>query len=316
MRLFGLVVLIAALSAASAPGDDPIVYSLVPVSPLYALKKDDKVRVVVAEKTTTKLTVTKDKDAVTSETETEAQYDFTDTIKEATGNKATKLDRHYTKALIGTKDADGKVTKDTALEGKTLAVQKKGNQYEFNFTGSDFGKPEGAAKEALEAEFNKPDKDLRFALFPKVPVKTGDTWTINRGEWAQTHLAGPEVVVEWQAVKGQGKVGKAENRAKKDKDKKVYVEPDKYYGEIVADFEVPILRVHLGEKPDPATALKADKGSKVTGKIESKGMADGTLPQNTTVTLTFDVSGKMDGCDVKLVVTSTEKRTMELLPKK
>lgn len=306
MKLLAFAVLTLALAASSAVGDDfLLLYSKAPPP-----KKGEELKVTVETTTVTRLTVSSAAEkGLTTETELKSQFVYIEVVEDV-GQKF-RMKRRYEKALITRKNGDG-TSKDQTLEGKTLAIQKKGDSFEFTIKEGGFGKPDGHALAALEEEFSgKVEKDLRKEFFPNRSVKTKDTWPIVSGDWVKS-LGAPEVVLQTQLFTGLGTAKLTANKAKPPKDKEPR-EPDKPYGEIEVDFSVPILGMHLGEKPDVATALRAEKSSKLVGKIESKGMADGTLflPRETKVTLTYDLTGAIDGCDVKFHMTISEARKVE-----
>jgi hypothetical protein len=303
MRLCAVACMLAGVLAASA-ADEVLVHFPPPPGP----KPKDKVTVTAKGKTTTTLKVT-GKETLTTVTEIETHFVFTDTIEEVSEKRPTKLERHYEKATITTtsKTPAGEAKKDQALEGKTVAIQKKGRAYEFKI---DFlPVSEGAAKDMLDEEFNVSNWYLRTELFPKGQVK--NTWNLVSGAWVQS-LAGPEFTVNVNLFKGSGKVKVVENRTPKDKDGKP-MGKERIYAEIDVDLEVPITNMNWGEKSADSEKLsmKAEKGSKLTLSVESKGLTDGTLPQETIVTVTYAVRGKLDECEVELTVTTNETRKLE-----
>lgn len=311
MRLFVFVcVLAVAMTAASRGADEPVQFSITPP------RKGEEMKVTVRETTATKFTVVMSgKETVTEETQTK-EFVYTESVEDT--DKKLKVKRQYTIASTtktSPKDMKG-MTEDLPHKGQTVWIEgpkdpkDKKEKRTFRTGDSAVMDPDEKLRDMLDEEFNKGDQDFRKLLFPKGHVKTGYKWGIEPGAW-MVSLGAPELTVNVSDLRGVGgKLQKTENRAPKDKDGK-QIGKDKPYAEATVDFDLPITGANLGET---AKAFKLEKGSRLFVHIESKGMADGTAPQDTTTKITYVVKGSLDGHDVQLEVAVTEHRKHD--PKK
>ncbi len=247
----------------------------------------------IEDKTTTKTTFTVGGNEQSKDEVKTKSLVYIDEIIENPKNekKATKLKRTYEKAVLG---KGGNTTK-LPVEGKTVSIEKKDGKYSFAVDGQALT---GDALKLLEDEFNKPDqKDTREVMFPKMPVKPGDTWKIDSAEIVKAiGSSGP--VFEKEKVAASGTLVKA------------YKKDGKQYGVIDFVFEAPI--TGFGEK----SPLMVKEG-KLTMKLSGEGCIDGTAPSGSSTTkISLGVTGTTQGIDLKIGVESVESRTTEELPKK
>ena len=206
--------------------------------------------------------------------------------------RPTKLKRTFEKAVV----AQGRDSKlNLPVEGKTVLIEKKGEKYSFTVDGKGVT---GDALRILDDEFNRPGRgDVRDIMFPKKPVKPGESWKID-----------PEELIK--AIGEQGPTF--------DKDKvtatgtlvKAYKKDGQQFGVIEFSFEAPL--TGLGAK-NPVTV----KEGKMIMKLSGDGCIDGTVATGKSTTkMSLDLTGSTMGVDLKVAVENTEDRTVEALPKK
>src|SRR5262249_53264160 len=123
---------------------------------------------------------------------------FKETVVKLDDKKhATKLEREYAKA----EKTEGGRTEKTALDGKTVLIEKKDDKYVFTYKGG--GEVEGEAAEGLNKEFNKsPAEDLDKLLMPKDSVKPGGEWKIDMKAVATFFGASDEIDVDGDKATG------------------------------------------------------------------------------------------------------------------
>jgi hypothetical protein len=256
-----LVLLVAALAVLSGckenmeeggagAGDDP--------NTTYTLKvqegqQGDKRSVVRDEKSTFSL----GKDAFTTESRVEYTEELIDfPVGAAAPTRAT---RTYTAAKIT--DLQTQKLKPMSLEGKTLAIEKKGTEYRFTVEGKELGMAE---KPQLQMEFEG-GKTQFNKLMPTQPVKVGETWTVP-AEALRT-LNG-----------GAGAGGIDENKSKLTcKLARAYKQDGKQRG--VIEFEFDIVTAAAGDSG--AMKLAGSIDSVIDGSVEDyslKGTAKGSNP--------------------------------------
>jgi hypothetical protein len=270
MRRYGFGVALVALFAISAAAQDKDAVTIKIGHP----KTGQRAKVTVEETTTTKTIVNIQGMLQTQEEVKSKSLVYIDDIIDNPNNekRAAKLKRTYEKAVVGT----GKETKKLPIEGKTVLIEKMGDRYSFTFDGKGI---EGESLKLLEDEFNKPKKgDVRDAMFPKTPIKPGDTWKIPAEELAKLV--------------------------------KAYKKDGRQFGVVEVVIEAPI--TSLGEK----VPLMVKEGKMVV-KFTGEGCIDGSSPTGTTTgQMTFGVSGTAMGVEVKVVLEGIEKRTQQELPRK
>jgi hypothetical protein len=289
MRRFGFGFALAAVFAVSAAAQDKDAVTIKIAYP----QAGQRAKVTVEEKTTTKTVINIQGMLQTQEEVKSKSLVYTDDVIDNPKNekRAAKLKRTYEKAVIGT----GKDTKKLPIEGKTVLIEKKGDKYSFTIDGKAV---EGDSLKLLEEEFNRPKKgDVRDVMFPKTPVKPGDTWKIPPDELVK-ELGEEGLVLDKNKVTAGGTLVKA------------YKKDGKQFGVIEIVVEGPV--TSLGEKV-PLTL----KEGKMVVKFTGEGCIDGSSPTGTTnAQMTFGISGTAMGADIKVVVEGTEKRTQQELPKK
>ena len=289
MRRFGFGLALVGLFAVAAAAQDK---DAVTIKVSYP-QAGQRAKVTVEDKTTTKTTFTVGGNAQAKDDVKTKSLVYVDEIIENPKNekKATKLKRTYEKAVLG---KDGKDTQ-LPIEGKTVAIEKKDGKYSFTVDGAAVT---GESLKLLEDEFNKPDqKDTREVMFPKAPVKPGDTWKIEPAELIKAIGSGGPTF-DKDKVTASGTLVKA------------YKKDGKQYGVIDFVFDAPV--TGFGEK-SPLTV----KDGKMTMKLIGEGCIDGSAPTGSSTTkISLGVTGTAQGIDLKVAVEGLETRTMEELPKK
>lgn len=289
MTRLGLGFAMIALAAAAAAAQDGDAVAIKVAYP----RAGQRAKVTVEDRTSTKYDFTVMGKAQGKEEIKTKSLVYIDEIIENPKNekKATKLKRTYEKAVLGRDGNSGKLP----IEGKTIAIEKKDGKYQFALDGQPLT---GDSLKLLEDEFNKSDqKDTRDVMFPKMPVKPGETWTIPSEEMLKAiGTSGP--IFDKDKVAATGKLVKA------------YRKDGRQYGVMEFVFEGPLKG--LGEK-SPITV----KDGKMTLTMTGDGCIDGSAATGSSVSKTaLTMTGTTQGIELKIVVDGVEKRTMEELPKK
>jgi hypothetical protein len=260
----------------------------------YRPKVGDRVRVTDEDRTTTRSIVTTD-DKTDSKVEkrTKTVVYVSETLAVKAGDKKpTKLKRTYEKAE---ESKDGEVTK-LPLDGKAVIVEKKGDKYTFSY--ADDGKAvDGKAREELDKEFNKTDKDDIDDFIPRKPLKAGDTWKLDTDKLIKL-LAKDTFAVDAKTATGTGKLVEG------------YTFGGKQFGVYDLRVEFPVTEL----KGDAPIALK--KGSKMALQIIADGNADGTEPDGfvtTRLTLRAYFDGP-NGVGINIKSDGVVTRAVERLP--
>jgi hypothetical protein len=188
-------------------------------------------------------------------------------LERGTGDELVKIKRTYEHAE---RVIDG--TRQTLpYQGKTLAIEKKNNQFEFRIEGEDSAL-DGKEAEELWEEFNKGDfrKLLSDPMLPRKAVKVGEGWKVDAGLLAKEFTKDGKIEIDDTKAKGSGKLVKA------------YQKDGKQYGIIELALEFPV------------TALTGD-GNRVPtkeGKITIKAVREGPIDgSNGTSTLSVSFDG-------------------------
>jgi hypothetical protein len=276
--------LMLGLLALSASAEDAITFkTAIP-------KKGDKVKTTIEEKTnsTTSFTVMgteQKKDEIKTKS-----LIYIEEVLENTGNSKTanKLKRTYEKAVLG---KDGKPT-TLSVEGKTVLIEKKGDKYIFTQDGEAV---QGEALKLLEDQFNKKDRidDAAF-IFPKKPVKPGESWDVDSSDLVKA-LGETGMVMDKEKTTGKATLTKA------------YKKDGSQFG--VIDFVFAGSITSLG----PTVPIEV-KEAKFSGKIMGEGCIDGSVPTGShTANFKFNIVGSVMGTNLKLDVTGVEKKTVELI---
>jgi hypothetical protein len=215
-------------------------------------------------------------------------------IEKPAGKRATKVKRTYSEA---TKKVDDQTDK-RAYAGKTVAIELKGDKYQFTVDGKELtGEEAGDLPEAFNAK--KPsDEELDKTLLPTKPVGVGDSWEIDGKKFAK--LFGEEEkitkMLDLDHVKSSGKLLKA------------YKKDGRQFGVLEYRIEIPVKALE-GEHP-------CREGAKMEMTINVDGCIDGTADADSG-TFTMKISGTADhvengqksGIVIKFDVTQTEKGT-------
>jgi hypothetical protein len=204
--------------------------------------------------------------------------------------RATKLTRTYERAILG---ADGN-TRKLPLEGKTIRIEKRGEKYTFSIDGQPV---EGDVLRLLQDEFDREEgKDVRDVMFPKKPVKPGETWKIDAGEIIK-------------AIGEKGPTFAEDKVAASGKLVKEYKKDGKQFGVIEFTFDAPV--TGLGQKGFTV------KEGKMALKLSGDGCIDGGVATGKSTTkMVLGMSGTVMTAEIKISVESTENRTVQALPKK
>jgi hypothetical protein len=256
-------------------------------------KPGEKSRVTVDDKMTTKTTFTVQGQTQSKDDANVKSFVYVDEILENPKNakRATKLKRTYEKATLTT---GGNAVK-LPVEGKTVLIEKTGEKYSYTVDGQEVA---GDALRILRDEFDRPDgKDMRDVVFPKTPVKPGESWKIDAAVLAKA-IADTGPVFDTAKSTAAGKLVKA------------YQKDGRQFGVIEFVFEGPI--TGFGGKQ----ALTVSEG-KMTVKLSGDGCIDGTAATGkSTMKMSLQVNGSTQGIDLKIAVDGTENRTVEALPRK
>ncbi len=178
-------------------------------------------------------------------------------LKREAGKQPSKLVREYTKAQTG-KDDDK--LEDTALQGKSVVIEKKGDKYSFTY--KDGGEVEGSAEAALNKDFSKKsdtNAELEKLVLPKGPVKAGESWKIEMARIV-TEIS-KQGAMELDAATSTGK-GTFVKSYKKD---------GRLFGEMKFKMEMPLVTIGKGKEQ-----LKFAAGAKIAMDLTFDVCIDGT----------------------------------------
>lgn len=221
-------------------------------------------------------------------------FEYKETTATKAGGKPTKVTREYS---VATKTVDD-VERKLAYHGKTVTVEKKGDDSTFAVDGKavEVGEVADIArsfdpKKAADDEFDK-------VLLPAAAVAAGDTWKIDPAEFLKL-LGNDEQTAkafDVKAAKASGKLVKA------------YTKGGKMFGVVEYEFTLPMKYVD-GKLP-------CREGSVMRMTISMDACFDGseeneTSTAETTMTGTADVleDEKPTGVVVKFDTRSVEKST-------
>jgi hypothetical protein len=184
-----------------------------------------------------------------------AAFQYTEEVMERADltKKATKMKRVYEKAEGMER---GEAT-EFGLAGKTVVIEKGKDGYTFTADGKPL---EGAAAAKLGKEFSKdkPEIETEDVLFPKKPVKPGDTWEIDGNLLGQAFARDMEIDVK--KVKAVGKLVK------------LYDLDGQKHGVMEFTIELPLLKMITPNGPIDIS----QGGSFVKLEMTGDGCVDGT----------------------------------------
>jgi hypothetical protein len=287
MRRHLLAIPLVALLAITVAAQDAITITIAPPRP------GERAKVTIEEKTTTKSVftvggMTQGKDEV----KTKSLIYIDETLENPKNTRRpTKLKRTFEKAILV---VDGQKL-NLPVEGKTVLIEKKGDKYSFTVDGR---RVTGDSLKMLDEEYNQPGQgEVRDLMFPKKPVRPGESWKIDPAELAKTiGEKGPTFAVD--KLTATGTLVKA------------YKKDGRQYGEVEFSFDAPL--INLG--PNNPVAVKEGK---MTMKLTGDGCLDGTVATGKSTTkMSLGLTGSTMGIDLKVAVENTENRTVEALPKK
>jgi hypothetical protein len=232
------------------------------------------------------------------EIKTEIQ-EYKETIhKRQAGKSATKLERVYSKAQLTQDDESS----DAPLHGKTVFIEKKGEEYTFTYEGG--GEVTGKALDALMKDFSKKREDsaeLEKLVLPKGAVKVGQTWKIEMPKIVEDLSKQGAMEVDAAKSTGQGTLVKA------------YKKNGRQFGEMKFKMEMPVMKIGKGVEQ-----LKFTAGAKIALDLTIDACIDGTadagsMKMKMIMTGMADVGG---GATVMLDVLVDAAQTQEEAAKK
>lgn len=203
--------------------------------------------------------------------------------KSADAKDATKLKRKYT---LAERTKDGETTK-LAYHGKTVVIEKKGDDYTFTADGQELDEEDA---EELDEEFNEDDIPLDNADFlPGRPVKLNESWTVDATKVAKAFEAGGPLGLDAKATRITGKLTKA------------YTKDDRRFGVIELDITLGVKELRVDGQE---IAMKP--GSTIKATMTLGLCIDATAHTGTEKgTLTFDLKGDIP--NGSLAVTGSAK---------
>lgn len=207
------------------------------------------------------------------------------------GKRPLKATRVYEK-VSGAKDGQ---PLDPAAVGKTIAIEKKGERYEFTIDGTPL--TGGLALELAHA-YSRPDTAGVKGLFPSAPLKPGESWKVDAKKVVPAFSDG-KFTFDPDRTSMTGKLVKA------------YQKGGAGYGVFEVRASLPITA--LG----PKSPLAVKPGSSVTATVIGDGCIDGSSAASVMVTKSsLRIEGSFAGNDLTVAADVEQKRTTEPLPKK
>lgn len=203
------------------------------------------------------------------------------------GKPPTKLQRQYTKAERSTDDR----LQESALQGKTVLIEKKDGSYTFMYKGG--GTIDATTAAALAKEFSKKsetDAELERLLLPNGAVAVGGSWKIDMPKVVQELAKQGPMKLNVAKSAGQGKLMKA------------YKRDGRQYGELKFSIEIPITSIGegkgtlvFGDGVKIVLDLTLDTcidGATEAGKMQMKMRMAGnaTIPDAPGASATLDIS--------------------------
>lgn len=222
----------------------------------------------------------------------EKRYEYTQHILKMTAGakKPTKLTRTYTVAQRT--DPFTNQLKTLSFEGKTVTIEKTGEQYIFTVDGQPIST---ADKIDLESEFRDRDRSDIDDIIPKTPVRIGEAWTVD-----------PAV-----GQKIFGPIGPGIDKTSSQFDCKltrVYTKDGKQYGVMSFDIDCGLeMKALSPEKPGGTGSMKVNATMDV--------VIDGSSSEGTKkATIQGYVNASERGTPVKLTIHGTTEKTVRNLP--
>jgi hypothetical protein len=232
----------------------------------------DMVQETRTEKTTSKVTINVNgMDQVKEEAATTRSEYTAEVIERPAGaKKPTKLKRTYETAEI-TKNGE---KQDLGLAGKTVLIEKKGDEYSFQLT--DGTELSSRAAELLGKEFNK-DKSTDDVLLPRKPVKVGESWKLAVADLAKG-LSGGGMAIDAARSTATATLNK------------VYDKDGHRFGVIEVKMDLAVTKIGGNQEVPLKDGSKLDIGVVFDGCIDG---SDGARSAKTTMkgTLTGEVNG-------------------------
>jgi len=289
MRRFIAVLAASLLAASAAPAADDAITIKIKKSGPGDVSDTTKV-----EKLTNKITITVGGSDEVKEESVSSTLVYRDEVIErpADAKRATKLKRTYKTAEVV---KDNKPV-DLGLEGKTVLIEKKGDKYEFTVDGNEVS---AAAAELLTKEFAKEKHLTDDVLFPKGPVKVGETWKIDATKVAK-ELGEGGMVIDADKSSATGKLIKA------------YDKGGSKFGVLELTMDVVVTALKGGDQEIP---LK--QGGKLTITLNADACIDGSQDAGKAkMTMKGDLSGSVGGADLKFDLNASQENASEEVKKK
>jgi hypothetical protein len=288
MRRF-IAVLAAGLFACAAPAADEAVTIKIKKSGPGEVNDTTK-----SEKVTNKITISAGGKDQVREENVSSKMAYQDEVIErpADAKRATKLKRTYKTAEL--------VKDNTAVElglaDKTVMIEKKGDKYEFTIDGKAVS---GPAAELLTREFGKEKHLTEDEMFPKGPVKVGESWKIDGAKVAK-ELGETGMVIDADKTTATGKLLRA------------YDKGGSKYGVLEITMEVAVTALKGG-----AQEITVKPGSKLTITLNADACIDGTQDAGKAkTTMKGDLQGSVAGAELKFDLNVTQDNVSEEVKKK
>ena len=298
MRPVGFVLVLAVVLGASARGQDAITIKT------HFPAVGDKVKITVEEKTEIKVTINGAKEPKVETTTKSLVYED-EVTGVSTDRLPTKLKRHYTKAVVGTNG------KDTTLkiQGKTVVIFNGfGDNFTYTVEGKGEAKLDADSVALLDNEFAHGNREkLIEVLCPAKALKLNDTWDLDSERLKL--VLNDKYDTDLKVVKptGQGTLVKLDKLPKFDPKGKD--PPPKQTGAIKVILTAGVISTDKAQ-------LKIKEGS-LTITFDGDGVLDGSVPQGKSEAVsTLKATGTLEGQDVEIEMSVTEKRTMTPISKK
>jgi hypothetical protein len=251
-------------------------------------------RETLTEKEANKVTVTvMGMEQAMNEAKT-AKYVFTEEVIERPDatQKPTKLKRTYETAEMTKNDEKA----DLGLAGKTVLIEKKGDQFTFTIDGKELT---GPAAEVLGQEFSSKPRPSEDFFLPKTPVKAGDGWKVDLKEVTKG-LAGGGMEIDAAKSTATGKLTR------------VYEKNGHKYGVIEVKLDLTVTKVGAG-----GMEITLKDGSKMGLVVLLDGCIDGTEAGGSAkMTMNGELSGEVNGVSLKMTLSGQREGSSVAVAKK
>ena len=175
-------------------------------------------------------------------------------------------------------------------------IEKKGDKYEFTIDGKEVP---AAAAEMLNREFGKEKHLTEEELFPKGPVKVGESWKIDAAKVAK-ELGETGMVIDADKTTATGKL------------LKTYDKGGSKYGVLEITMEVAVTSLKGG-----AQEITLKPGGKLTFTLTADACIDGTLDAGKAkTTMKGDLEGSVGGAELKFDLNVTQDNESAEVKKK